>query len=186
LTAVGDLEQLFTEAGLAVPPVPAPLAESLELRDEWLFATRDVDRMDTYFLMPYIEEALASTVDDYVAITHGGHGINSWSLNYLLVRSPLVVMTQVGWGGGYMDEARQTTRWAEEMSEVSALLDAMNGVSEGDLGGRLVVAYSDFRDLARWGPVAAGTTGSIDGLPQASEAGPFVDARTWLNQHARN
>src|SRR4051794_35976890 len=104
---LSDLELLFTEAGLAVPPVPPPLTAALEQRGDWCFSTRAISRMDTYMLRPYLDEALAGPVDDYVAVTHGGHGINSWSLNYLLVWSPFVVMTQVAWDGVYMDPEKQ-------------------------------------------------------------------------------
>ncbi len=132
--------------------------------------------MDTYMFAPYLEEVLAGPVDDYVAVTHGGHGINSMSLNYLLVSSPIVVMSQVAWGGAYMDEGEQRLEWAAEMKLVAALTKAAAGLTDGDLRGRLVVVHSPFRKIAAWGIMRDREPMEMGRLTTASEGGPLIDA----------
>jgi hypothetical protein len=38
-----------------------------------------------------------------LAITHGGHGVNSYALAYVVGFEAIGVFTQVPWGGAFMD-----------------------------------------------------------------------------------
>jgi hypothetical protein len=51
-----DLAATFTAAGLPVPPIPAVLGPALIRRDEWLWATREVDRLEMYDGRPGLGE----------------------------------------------------------------------------------------------------------------------------------
>ncbi len=105
--ASGALAAAFRNAGLPVPPVPASLRDALRVRDLWLWSTVEVDRMDMYLFTRYPVELLAPDAPDYIAISHGGHGMSSYSINYQLVLGPLAVFVQVAWGGVYEDQNRQ-------------------------------------------------------------------------------
>lgn len=83
--AVEEVGQLFAEAGLVLPPIPAGLAPALRRIDKWCYASRDINAFDMYMLDPYPHEVVAGPLEDYIAVSHAGHGINSYALNYHLV-----------------------------------------------------------------------------------------------------
>ena len=117
-----DLAATFTAAGLPVTPIPAVLGPALIRRDEWLWATREVDRLEMYIFGRYPGEILKASVADYFAISHAGHGANSYSINYHLVLGPLALFTQVCWGGVYMDNAQAVAAMAAQFAGIAALL----------------------------------------------------------------
>jgi hypothetical protein len=47
------------------------------------------------------KRSLTDQVDDYTAVSHSGHGINSYSINVSIVKAPLAVLFQLSWGGVY-------------------------------------------------------------------------------------
>jgi hypothetical protein len=89
---------LFENAGLVVPPVPATLEPRLVERGHWVFATREIDPMAMYSFDRYVVETVTESVEDYVAVSHAGHGLNPSGLNYQLVYGPIAVFAQTGWG----------------------------------------------------------------------------------------
>jgi len=175
------LRETFAGAGLAVPPIPERLAPQFERLDQWLFSTRPVVRKDTYMLRPYLEEARAGEIEDYVAVTHGGHGMNSYSLNYLLVLDPIVVMAQTHYGGVYTDSESATRRWALQVEGISELLAKASTLTRSGLGGRLVVADSNFRSLmCGWEFIPDGQVSEEERRHKRSTAGAFRDVIAWL------
>ena len=98
---------------------------------------------DTYPL-----EAVTGPVDDYVAVSHAGHGINSYGLNYHLVFGWIAVFVQVGWGGAYHgnDSVQRIEAW---FSKCGGVLDAAarHNPRPRDRSGRLIVAQSDIREV---------------------------------------
>ncbi len=105
---MGDLEkarQLFQSSGLAFPEIPPNLAENLKQRGEWLFSTREIE-VSPYDVEHYVDEASEMGVDDYAILSHSGHGVNSYAIQYYLVRGDLQMFLHLGWGGVYMDAKR--------------------------------------------------------------------------------
>jgi hypothetical protein len=139
-----DLCDRCRESGLSVPPIPESLRPSLARRGEWCWATRDVDPMAMYFFRQYVAEVVAQPVEDYVAVSHAGHGVNSYSLNYHLVLGPLAVFAQDSWGGVYTnpEQAAGEIRHTHEL--IQLLLDALPPGSRQPP--RLVLLWSSFRD----------------------------------------
>jgi hypothetical protein len=80
----------------------------------------------------YLVEAIAEPVEDYVAVSHAGHGVNSYGLNFHLVYGPIAVFAQTGWAGVYTnaDEAaadvtRQFTQCADLIATAEASAERM-------------------------------------------------------------
>jgi hypothetical protein len=173
-----DLVATLLEAPLARPPVPVPFRRHLKRRAPWVWSTRPIDSMDMYMFRRYVEEALAGPVDDYLAISHAGHGVNSYGLNYHLVYGPLALFTQNGWGGGYMDTAESQARVAETFrlaADLVASVERRRSASREKPRVQLVVAFSDFRSVSWWRlrsaePVAA--PGRAQGPADAGELSP--------------
>jgi hypothetical protein len=146
---VTDLAATFTAAGLPVPPIPAGLGPALIRRDEWLWATREVDRLEMYIFGRYPGEILKAPVADYLAISHAGHGVNSYSINYHLVWGPLALFTQIAWGGVYMDNAEAVAEMTAQFAGIAALLPLAEArAATWDGTRRLLVLQSTFRFAA--------------------------------------
>jgi hypothetical protein len=147
-----DLVATLLKAQLALPPVPAPFQPNLIRQDPWVWSTRPIDPMDMHMFDRYVDEALASPVDDYLAISHAGHGLNSYGLNYHLVYGPLALFTQNGWGGVYTDRAKSEARVAATFrlaANLIAISERHRSADHGTSRVQLVVAFSDFRS-ASW------------------------------------
>lgn len=99
MSGLGDMSRTFDAAGLPPPPVPKSLQPQLRLLGPWCWGTRDIVPGYMYKFDVYAIEAVTSHLEDYVAISHAGHGVNSYSINYHLVTGPLVIFAQALWGG---------------------------------------------------------------------------------------
>ena len=97
-----NAKKLFLQAGLAFPKLPDELAGQLEKRQEWLYSTRNI-AISPYDLQHYVREATRGPVDNYVILSHSGHGVNSYAIQYYLVWNGLRMFLFLGWGGVYMD-----------------------------------------------------------------------------------
>ncbi len=95
-------KKLFQKEGLAFPAIPEELASQLKEQDEWVFSTRKV-KMWSYNLQEYVNELNRTDVEDYVVLSHAGHGTNSYALQYYLVHGKLKMFLHLGWGGVHMD-----------------------------------------------------------------------------------
>jgi hypothetical protein len=147
ISAIDDLIAAFTGAGLPTPPVPASLQSSVERRDDWLWATRPVDRLEMYVFREYPAEALRRPVEDYLAISHGGHGANSYSINFHLVLRPLALFTQVLWGGVYVDNDEAVASMTEQFAGIARVIVAAERLIPSFAPDRrLLVLESTFRN----------------------------------------
>lgn len=102
MTDLEKARRLFRDAGLAFPTIPAEIAARLKQQGVWLFATREIE-MSPYNIQHYVAEVDETRVEDYAVLSHSGHGVNSYALQYYLVRGPLRMFLHLGWGGVYMD-----------------------------------------------------------------------------------
>ena len=175
--AVENLQATFTAAHLKVPPIPKRFVAALTLQHEWLWTTRLVHRLDMHMFDRYPDEVLMDNsegydVADYLAISHGGHGVNSYFLTYQLVTRRLAVFVQVGWGGAYMSEETSRRDVAVTYEGIDSLLSAAAPLIDAHVapGPRLVVLASPSRGVG-----ADGWLGHRLGDRKARTA--------WINNH---
>ncbi len=90
----GDLVRTFDEAKLELPPIPEQLRPRLRRLGPWVWATRSIEPDGMYMFREYVAELFREPVDDYVAVSHAGHGTNSYGLSYHA--HPLVAPRQSG------------------------------------------------------------------------------------------
>jgi hypothetical protein len=148
------VQQTFVGAGLTEPPIPRRFERRVRMCGPFCFATRPVDPMAMYFFEHYVMEALTASPRDYVAISHAGHGVNSYAINYHLVDGPLALFAQVGWGGGYHDAAETSQQVDDLFRRLSRIIAAADAARTRGLArhrGRLVVIESRFREKSAWG-----------------------------------
>jgi hypothetical protein len=148
MSGVQEAAELFKEAGLVLPPIPTRLAPEFRRIHNWCYATREINAFEMYMFGAYPHEVVAGPVDDYVAVSHAGHGINSYGLNYHLVYEWIAVFVQVGWGGVYhgSESVQRVGAWFSKCGDVLDAAARHNPRPQGR-SGRLVVAQSDFRDV---------------------------------------
>lgn len=177
-----DLVGRLITAGLAVPRIPAALRDQIQTWAPWWWATdQSAQPFEDYLLKS--EVLLERPVADHVAITHAGHGINSYSLNWRQAFGPVAFLIQTGWGGGLSGDAAAVGRQAELFSRTSRLTAALEDRGT-PMGGvrirRLLITVSDFRDvllcrqwngaLTRWEPVPLDGTDPWEHLERLVQA----------------
>ena len=147
LTDLGKAKRFFRDQGLAFPKLPDKLASRLKERGNWTFSTRIIDLdnyMSPYNLDYYVEEFENNHVEDYAVLSHSGHGINSYAIQYYLVYGRLGLFLHLGWGGVYMDADNESTKIRECFLLADQIVLAVKNLES--LGGkdRLLVVVSDF------------------------------------------
>ncbi|GAA3453387.1 hypothetical protein GCM10018962_52200 [Dactylosporangium matsuzakiense] len=154
-----EMTTAFTSSRLPVPPVPEPLRPQLRTVRDWCWSTRDIDAFAMYmFDRDFLSAVLSGSVPDYVAVSHAGHGVNSYAVNYHLVCGPLAVIMQVGWGGIYTDNAAASQRLGEYWRRCMALHARGADAS----GGRILCVFSHLRGISACGPLPQPSDGDVD------------------------
>jgi hypothetical protein len=138
MTDIEKARQLFRDAGLAFPTIPEELAEQLKEHGRWLFSTRPID-MSPYNLQHYLDEAEVSQVKDYAVLSHSGHGVNSYAIQYYLVQGSLRMFLHLGWGGVYMDRGEAEATIRDCFSMADQVVPAAQSVGSFQPGERLMV-----------------------------------------------
>jgi len=158
MTDIEKARTLFQDAGLAFPTIPEELAARLREQGDrrlamrnnigdlygpsWLFSTREID-MSPYNLQQYVREAGRGPVDDYVILSHSGHGVNSYALQYYLVYKALRMFLHLGWGGVYMDAEADAIKIRDCFSLSDEIITTLQDVVKIPVGDRLTIVGSD-------------------------------------------
>ena len=154
--------ELFESEGLGKPPIPRVFHSSFQALGHWCFASREIESGWMYGFQVYLSEVVASGVENYVAVSHGGHGINSYAITYHLVYGRLALFAQTAWGGAYSATASASARVAAQFGRCAELIDTYETYAAADLlplaPARLIVIESDLggRGIARWLPEPTG------------------------------
>ncbi|MFE3192798.1 hypothetical protein ACFXHA_27570 [Nocardia sp. NPDC059240] len=138
------MRELFERNDLGVPPIPPALRPELRQFGRWAFGTRTVEPFEMYMFHGYIQEAQRAWVPDYVAVSHAGHGINSYAITYQLCAGPLVVIAQSGWGGVYSDPVESAAMLRRMFAGIATLVGDL-AVAHVDAGHRWLIVHSEFR-----------------------------------------
>jgi len=125
------------------PTIPDELAVRLKEKDTWVFSTREIE-LSPYLIKHYIDEFDLGNVEDYVVLSHSGHGVNSYAIQYYLVHGKLVMFLHLGWGGVYSDvkEDRVNIRDSFAIADKIVLVAKTSAKLRKD--NRLLIVGSDF------------------------------------------
>lgn len=155
MTDINRARGLFSSAGLAFPTLPDELALKLKERGQWVFSTGPI-RMWTYELDRYVHQSQRRQIRDYALLSHAGHGINSYAIQYYLVYGPLRMFLFLGWGGAYGDDEKDAANIRSCFLKADEVVQAMvQGAAGFHTGERLTVVGSDFYG-SYWIPPGAG------------------------------
>lgn len=139
-------QELFADYNLPMPPVPPEFQSRLLMLFDWLFGTRD-DTPSPYRLSWFVDDFLQHDEPEYVLFGHDGQGVNSYAMHYYLVRGPLALFMQIGWGGAYMDNEEARLEMATYFDQAYDMIEWLDmGLKEGIISPqeRFVVVHSDF------------------------------------------
>lgn len=148
----------WREARLGLPYIPPPFAArtlpvpDVEWNWQWLQPQRSprsplVHPMDAYLLRPELERFTDGDWRHRFLVGHAGHGVNSYSVNYVIVDERVAIIAQTGFGGVYMDNASAAARVRQMTNAVAQVHQLAMGLRSWPRG-RLLVVTSDFRSLA--------------------------------------
>ncbi|MFF2551006.1 hypothetical protein ACFVUS_08395 [Nocardia sp. NPDC058058] len=145
-----EMCELFDANHLGEPPIPARFRSKLTKLGEWAYATRDIDPLAMYLFDQYPHEAERERVEDYVAVCHAGHGINSYAVTYQLTIGSLALFAQAGWGGIDDDRVAGAAK-VRDMFNACAMLADIAEMTPACPSHQLILTYSDFRSSRfRW------------------------------------
>lgn len=118
---------------------------------------------------------LGDDVGDYVAVSHAGHGVNSYAITYHLVYRELALFAQVGWGGIYMDVRKTTAAVAELFEGCGAMADLAEARPfDPTSPWRMACVYSDTHNIAAAGWYKR-TEGNIDQILDTASPHQLTD-----------
>lgn len=172
---VREMVERFSSEGLGLPPIPSVLRETFRSREHWCFASRDIQPGFMYGFQQYPTEVVAEVVANYVAVSHAGHGINSYAISYHLVYGRLALFAQTSWGGAYGDGAIDAARVADQFERCAELIETYEAYAAADLlpppPARLIVVESSMREagICRWLPHPTGASGAAEWLEASSD-----------------
>ncbi len=143
MTDIEKARQLFRDAGLGFPTIPEELAAKLNEEGPWVFSTRPID-MWPYNLRDYVHEGEQNQVKDYALLSHSGHGINSYAMQYYLVHGWLRMFLHLAWGGVYGDAKADAANIRDCFLVADQVVSAAQKVREFQGDDRLTIVGSDF------------------------------------------
>lgn len=99
-------------------------------------------------------------MEDYLLLGHAGHGVNSWAIHYYLVRGPLALFIQVGFGGAYIKRDSSVQKLTAAFIKAQELIRRFEKAQDAgwlsSASQRWVVVASDFYG-SRWTRIALPT-----------------------------
>jgi hypothetical protein len=153
-STVPTAEAMFEHEHLPFPPVPAPLAASLQQQGQAWFATRPVASTPYDFEHFLAEIEAQPGLPDYAVVGFDGHGTNSWAVHFYLVAKRLALFIQLPWGGAYLEpeparaDINDLFEWAETLQARLRLAESAGKIPQGM---RLEIAASRFGHAGwRW------------------------------------
>lgn len=141
-----DFVEVFIEENdMYVPMIPSGLSELLRQFDELFWSTQPFPSpMQDYSLES--QKYLRGSIPDQYSITHWGHGVNSYSLNFRFALGDLAILSQVAWFGVYNDSEVCIDNWNKMAQELDELIQLKNRKYSNEIRSRryLIIA-SNFR-----------------------------------------
>jgi hypothetical protein len=141
LAVAEKARQVFQKAGLAFPEIPQELSVRLKELRPWLFSTRPIN-MSPYNLEHYVRER-GRRLGDYAVLSHSGHGVNSYAIQYYLVHGCLRMFLHLSWGGVYDDAEEAAAAIRNCFSMANRLVQGAASMGKLNANKQITVVVSD-------------------------------------------
>lgn len=171
-----DLAANLARSSLMIPLLPAAIQRDVRAFGVWHWATHPSPTpAQDYFPAGY--EHLHGPVLDQFSVSHGGHGINSWSLNLRLAAGNFALASQTLWGGVITGAPNSNPAWSDMCDVASIVAEAADEewLPRTYRPREWLITYSDFRETqfaptGTWGLTWIGDGDPPHGLSQRSTA----------------
>ena len=142
----GELaEDFFSDQGLEIPPIDTKLNEVITEISPWHWASQPTPTPMQDYLLESVEY-LKGPVPDQYSISHAGHGVNSYALNFRYVGGDIAILAQSGWGGAYMDSEDANRDWDHLQLVIGSVLTRAFIEDNDEVRVRkYLLVYSNFR-----------------------------------------
>lgn len=144
----------------------------LKERRPWVFSTRPMD-VSPYDLGHYVDEVERTQVKDYSVLSHSGHGVNSYAIQYYLVQGFLRMFLHLGWGGVYMDATKDAAAIRDCFSIADQVVRAAQSVGNFQAAHHLTIVGSDFYG-SYWSPPGKSRRGKYGGREGSLDVNPLM------------
>jgi len=138
---IADLLATLSAAGIAVPPrQPRPVVHTY---GAWSWGNRYLPPFQMYMFDVGLVARQLTAHGGFFALSHAGHGINSYGLNLVTAKGHIAAFVQHGYGGAYSNPVHDLIDINATYSRLHLLLRAFKA-DRPDMP-RLLVTYSSFR-----------------------------------------
>lgn len=141
---LSDLSAAVGDAGIARPPTGAAPAASINSYGRWSWGDRYVPAMLMYMFDTGLVAQVLSEHGRLFALSHAGHGVNSYCLNLVTSKGPVAAFVQHHWGGAYTDPLRSLIAINTTYSRLHVLFEGVHG-SQRDQPARWLLVFSEGR-----------------------------------------
>jgi hypothetical protein len=141
--ALVDLWATLGDAGVAPPPVPPQCREQLTVLGPWWWGSALMHPIAMY-MFDASEDLLGSwDRGPLFALSHAGHGINSYGLSLAVASGPVAAFVQHSFGGGYADPVRDL----DDIAMTYGRLHQVIAATQADAGtpARWLLLMSNYR-----------------------------------------
>lgn len=164
------MAEALNESGIAVPPLGAFRLADVRIQRSWAWGTDDfVPREHYMFRVDPVAHRFAAG-DRLFALSHNGHGANSYGLTLVTSAGPVAAFIQHHYGGAYSNPLRALTAINSTYSKLHVLFGGLSEIQFEQP--RWMLVHSDFR----------GVTGILD-LRQMSG---MASTTEWLGDPQRS
>jgi len=148
-----NMASTLMDNGIHLPFIPKALRLNIIAQKEWCWSTDTVNSFQMYQMdKQYLYELITTDAPDYMALSHAGHGINSYGLQYALRYGPLVVFFQRTFGGVYNDNKKDLCCVNASFNQINDLLKTIPAdITKKAYSKKIVLIWSDFRSACNYG-----------------------------------
>ena len=137
----GELGATLGAAGIALPSGTA--GRMIHTYGAWSWGSLYVSPQLMYMFDVAVVARLLLDHGGFFALSHAGHGFNSYGLNLVTSQGPIAAFVQHGYGGAFMDPVAALISINTTYSKLHVLLEALDETPVTEP--RWLLAYSTFR-----------------------------------------
>jgi hypothetical protein len=140
------IHEVWNDQLLELPPIAHEFEKRIRLYGNLDFGTQPLPAGEEDYRFDRVIDYLKGPIPDQYAVSHWGHGINSYSLNFRYALGDLAVLMQVGYGGVYGNAEQDAKVWDECVNRIGdiMILNPENR-KEGLWQRKYLIQFSNFR-----------------------------------------
>ena len=139
-----DLTNTLADEGIVRPPLDVKLGD-INTYGQWSWGTRHLGEAHMYMFDGRMVSRSLARSKPFFAMTHSGHGANSYGLNVVTSGGPFAAFLQHGYGGVYMDSLDTRLRINAAYTYLRRLFEKAVSRHEDTQPLRWLLLFSDFR-----------------------------------------